>query len=126
VLVLGLLTGNVQSLTSEKAEMSRPAKNGALDSEETWKFRTSFQAYGSILVKAIGSATRTSARIVRFVYNLDDACDHSPSKKSWAAGKAFSFVFRGLVLRLVRKDILQPDLILTASPPRSVHKLSEG
>ena len=45
--------------------MSRPAKNGALDSEETSKFRTSFHAYGSMLVNAIGSATRTSAAVNR-------------------------------------------------------------
>ncbi|KAH8644356.1 hypothetical protein IG631_01820 [Alternaria alternata] len=46
---------------SEKAEMSRPAKNGAFASEPTWKLVTSFHAYGSIEVRAIGSATRTSA-----------------------------------------------------------------
>lgn len=43
--------------------MSKPAKNGALDPEETLKLKTSFQAYGSMLVKAIGSATRTSAAL---------------------------------------------------------------
>lgn len=52
-----------RDLTSEKAEISRPAKNGALDSEDTSKFSTSFHAYGSILVRAIGSATRTSAAV---------------------------------------------------------------
>lgn len=41
--------------------MSSPAKKGAFDAEETSKFKTSFHAYGSMLVKAIGSATRTSA-----------------------------------------------------------------
>lgn len=41
--------------------MSRPAKKGALDAEEISKLRTSFHAYGRMLVKAIGSATRTSA-----------------------------------------------------------------
>jgi hypothetical protein len=46
-----------------KAEMSRPAKKGALDAEETSKLRTNFQAYGKMLVKAIGSATRTSAAV---------------------------------------------------------------
>jgi hypothetical protein len=46
---------------SEKAEISRPAKKGAFASEPTWKLVTSFQAYGSIEVRAIGSATRTSA-----------------------------------------------------------------
>lgn len=45
---------------SENAEMRSPAKKGAFDSEQTSKFETSFQAYGSIEVKAIGSATRTS------------------------------------------------------------------
>lgn len=50
-------------LTNENAEMSRPAKNGALDSEETSKSKTSFHAYGSMLVNAIGSATRTSAEL---------------------------------------------------------------
>lgn len=50
-------------LTRLKAEMSRPAKNGAFDAEETSKLRTSFQAYGSMLVRAIGSATLTSAAI---------------------------------------------------------------
>jgi hypothetical protein len=43
--------------------MSRPAKKGALDAEETSKLRTNFQAYGKMLVKAIGSATRTSAAV---------------------------------------------------------------
>lgn len=41
--------------------MSTPAQKGALDSEEMWKLDTSFQAYGSIDVRAIGSATRMSA-----------------------------------------------------------------
>jgi hypothetical protein len=48
---------------SEKAEMSRPAKKGAFASEPTWKLTTSFHAYGSIEVRAIGSATRTSAGV---------------------------------------------------------------
>lgn len=47
--------------TNENADMSSPAKKGAFDAEETSKFKTSFHAYGSMLVKAIGSATRTSA-----------------------------------------------------------------
>jgi len=46
---------------NENADMSSPAKKGAFDAEETSKFKTSFHAYGSMLVKAIGSATRTSA-----------------------------------------------------------------
>jgi hypothetical protein len=46
---------------SEKAEISRPAKKGAFVSDPTWKLETSFHAYGSIEVRAIGSATLTSA-----------------------------------------------------------------
>jgi hypothetical protein len=45
----------------EKAAIKHPAKKGAFASVETSKFNTSFQAYGNIDVKAIGSATRTSA-----------------------------------------------------------------
>jgi len=50
-----------QASAREKAEMSKPAKKGAFVSVPTWKLDTSFQAYGSIEVRAIGSATRTSA-----------------------------------------------------------------
>jgi hypothetical protein len=53
----------LQASASEKAEMRRPAKNGAFVSEPTWKLETSFHAYGSIDVRAIGSATRTSAAL---------------------------------------------------------------
>jgi hypothetical protein len=35
---------------SEKAEMRRPAKNGAFVSEPTWKFETSFHAYLKVAV----------------------------------------------------------------------------
>jgi hypothetical protein len=49
----------------EKAAIKQPAKKGAFASEETSKFNTSFQAYGNIEVKAIGSATRTSALLER-------------------------------------------------------------
>jgi hypothetical protein len=34
----------LQASASEKAEISRPAKNGAFVSEPTWKLETSFQA----------------------------------------------------------------------------------
>ena len=57
----GWLVIRQDHLTNENADMSSPAKNGALDTEETSKFKTSFHAYGSMLVNAIGSATRTSA-----------------------------------------------------------------
>jgi hypothetical protein len=58
---LGCFVIRQDHLTNENADMSSPAKKGALDTEETSKFKTSFHAYGSMLVKAIGSATRTNA-----------------------------------------------------------------
>lgn len=105
--------------------MSSPAKKGAFASEETSKFKTSFHAYGSMLVRAIGSATRTSAR--RFVSSCDRrsvTCaflteqEQLGSRKcivmcGWSAASSFG----------EKRHILQPELILTASPPRSVHKL---
>ena len=66
---LGCFSIRQDHLTNENADMSSPAKKGAFEAEETSKFKTSFHAYGSMLVKAIGSATRTSAG--RFVSPWD-------------------------------------------------------
>jgi hypothetical protein len=74
-------------------------------------------------VSAIGSATRTSA--VCGVSAMLECTVHGqgirlPRRASWAAGNWSMVASWGLVLRfLVRNDILQPDMILTASPTRS-------
>lgn len=123
----------LQASASEKAEMSRPAKKGAFVSVQMWKLETSFQAYGRIEVRAIGSATRTravwpcqyrQARGVRMVRSSSvQGAECLPRRPSWAAGKSSSSVaaFWRLVLRFfVRNGILQPGMNLTALPTRSL------
>jgi hypothetical protein len=110
-----------QASAREKAATKTPAQKGALDSEETWKFDTSFHAYGKMDVRAIGSATRTSA-LVLCQLELDTVNDQSCetySKASCAVGNLSLVTSWGLVLRLVRFDILQLRSVLTATPTRS-------
>jgi hypothetical protein len=109
---------------AEKAAIKQPAKNGALDSDPTSKLETSFQAYGSIDVNAIGSATRTRALDWSKLHVRSQVvmAESTYRRASCAVGKSLSETSWGLVLCFVRFDILQPDLILTATPTRSQPK----
>lgn len=115
-------------LTRLKAEMSRPAKNGALDAEDTSKLRTSFHAYGSRLVKAIGSATRTSAAMRgQCKWRFQCSAGLHTKQEQLSGGKGvFIDIPRTVSSFGKKRHAFQPELDLTASPPRSVHKLRDS